>query len=190
MRPPRSEQACPYPCLAHVVAAPFDFQPSICRKPRRGAACASSSPAYFTHGNVNRAAIELGLIAALKSEMGATAFEVLKRWQELNHIGDKLGPFSGAGTQWTQYEIENLGPNYERRTPGRCFSSPLGSCTLPPQRGPKIYTSLLALVLNERAGSLRRGWVNRNREPPEKMEIGAQSLRGISRLRRQLNYFA
>ena len=54
-------------------------------------------------------ALELGLIAASKSELGATAFEVLKHWQKFNHIGDKVGPFTGAGTQWTQYEIENLG---------------------------------------------------------------------------------
>ncbi|HEX6753840.1 MAG TPA: hypothetical protein VF093_09680 [Solirubrobacterales bacterium] len=54
-------------------------------------------------------ALELGLIAASRPEIGSIAFGVLKRWQELNHIGDKVGPFSGAGTQWTQYEIENLG---------------------------------------------------------------------------------
>ena len=54
-------------------------------------------------------ALELGLIAALKPELGSISLGVLKHWQELNHIGDKVGPFSGAGTQWTQYEIENLG---------------------------------------------------------------------------------
>ena len=54
-------------------------------------------------------ALELALIAALKPEMGPASLDVLKRWQELNHIGDKLGPYAGAGTQWTQYEIENLG---------------------------------------------------------------------------------
>ena len=54
-------------------------------------------------------AIELGLIAALQPEMGPSALRVLKRWQEFNHIGDKRGPFSGSGTQWTQYEVEHLG---------------------------------------------------------------------------------
>jgi hypothetical protein len=53
--------------------------------------------------------IELGLLGALRPEMGSTALGVMQRWQEMNHIGDKVGPFSGSGTQWTQYEIENLG---------------------------------------------------------------------------------
>ena len=54
-------------------------------------------------------AIELGLIAALRPDLGTVVLGILKRWQDLNHIGDKVGPFTGAGTQWTQYEIENLG---------------------------------------------------------------------------------
>jgi hypothetical protein len=54
-------------------------------------------------------AIELGLITALNPDLGQAALTVLQRWQELNHIGDKLGPYTGAGTQWTQYEIEHLG---------------------------------------------------------------------------------
>jgi hypothetical protein len=54
-------------------------------------------------------AIELGLVAALNPAVGLDALAVLQRWQKLNHIGDRVGPYSGAGTQWTQYEIENLG---------------------------------------------------------------------------------
>ncbi|MCW2978742.1 MAG: hypothetical protein JWO14_469 [Solirubrobacterales bacterium] len=53
--------------------------------------------------------IELGLIGALRPEVGSKAFDILQRWQEINHIGDKVGPFTGSGTQWTQYEIEHLG---------------------------------------------------------------------------------
>jgi hypothetical protein len=54
-------------------------------------------------------ALELGLTAAMRPELGPTALNVLKRWQALNHIGDKLGPHTGSGVQWTQYEIDNLG---------------------------------------------------------------------------------
>lgn len=54
-------------------------------------------------------AIELGLLAALDPQLGPRAFEVLQRWQEFNHIGDGVGPFTGAGQQWTVYAVENLG---------------------------------------------------------------------------------
>ncbi len=48
------------------------------RKPRRGAACASFSPAYFTHGNVNR----------------ATFFTNAQNWQTIPRI---IGPLRKLG---------------------------------------------------------------------------------------------
>jgi hypothetical protein len=54
-------------------------------------------------------AIELGLIATLRPDLDLRAFELLCRWQALNHIGDMPGPFTGAGTQWTEYIVENIG---------------------------------------------------------------------------------
>jgi hypothetical protein len=53
--------------------------------------------------------LELGLLAALRSSEGSRALATLQRWQELNHIGDRPGPFSGAGVQWTVYAAGHLG---------------------------------------------------------------------------------
>jgi hypothetical protein len=57
-------------------------------------------------------AIELGLIATLRPDLDLRAFKVLCSWQALNHIGDIPGPFTGAGTQWTEYIVENIGYIY------------------------------------------------------------------------------
>jgi len=53
--------------------------------------------------------LELGLITHLVSDKGPRAFELLRRWQEVNRIGDSPGPFSGAGVQWTEYAAGHLG---------------------------------------------------------------------------------
>jgi hypothetical protein len=54
-------------------------------------------------------ALELGLIAQTSNSDAERAFDVLQRWQELNHIGDIPGPFTGSGSQWTEYAVGQLG---------------------------------------------------------------------------------
>ncbi len=54
-------------------------------------------------------AIELGLVAALAPQHGHRSLELLARWQELNHIGDRLGENTGSGCQWTEYIVDNIG---------------------------------------------------------------------------------
>ena len=54
-------------------------------------------------------ALELGLIAQTSNCAADRAFDVLQRWQELNHIGDIPGPFTGSGSQWTEYAVGHLG---------------------------------------------------------------------------------
>lgn len=63
-----------------------------------------SYPSYM--GSAACEALELGLLAALDPSCGPRALVVLQGWQELNHIGDSKGPFTGGGTQWTQYVLE------------------------------------------------------------------------------------
>ena len=53
--------------------------------------------------------LELGLIARLSPGHGDAAFCALQAWQDANHIGDSLGPYTGAGVQWTQYAVNHLG---------------------------------------------------------------------------------
>jgi hypothetical protein len=53
--------------------------------------------------------LELGLIARGSEHDAERALDVLKRWQELNHIGDTPGPFTGSGSQWTEYAVGQLG---------------------------------------------------------------------------------
>jgi hypothetical protein len=73
---------------------------------------ASEHP-YATYGSYMAEAacegLELGLIARLLPEHGEQAFRTLQQWQEANHIGDSVGPFSGAGVQWTHYAMNHLG---------------------------------------------------------------------------------
>ncbi len=68
---------------------------------------------YATYGSYMAEAacegLELGLIASLSPSHAAPAFGALQGWQEANHIGDSLGPFSGSGVQWTQYAVGHLG---------------------------------------------------------------------------------
>jgi hypothetical protein len=68
---------------------------------------------YEDYGSYMAAAayepLELGLLAALKPAEGPRALATLQRWQEVNHIGDRPGPFSGAGVQWTVYAAGHLG---------------------------------------------------------------------------------
>ena len=54
-------------------------------------------------------ALELGLLAALSPGEGPRALAVLQRWQEFNHIGDRVGEYTGAGSQWTEYAVGQLG---------------------------------------------------------------------------------
>jgi hypothetical protein len=68
---------------------------------------------YATYGSYMADAacegLELGLIARLSPGHADAAFRALQSWQGANHIGDSLGPFSGAGVQWTQYAVNHLG---------------------------------------------------------------------------------
>jgi hypothetical protein len=77
--------------------------------------------------------LELGLLAALSPDDGPAAFAVLRDWQEANHIGDQLGEYTGSGSQWTEYVIEQMGYYWAlmaalmRRVPGGrtwCASQP------------------------------------------------------------------
>jgi hypothetical protein len=84
--------------LAGAVEPPNRYDEDLHRR-------AGSYSSYM--GTAACEALELGLLAALDPACGPRALVILERWQELNHIGDSKGPFTGGGTQWTQYVLEH-----------------------------------------------------------------------------------
>jgi hypothetical protein len=98
--------------------------------------------------------LELGLIARGSEHDAERALDVLKRWQELNHIGDTPGPFTGSvasGPSTQSASWGSFGPSW-RRSSRKSRGHGRGA-----RPSPLLCSSTSTTVMRQRSRSSRCG---------------------------------